>query len=83
MITHFPVAYTAEEVAYIWTHPNKAVGYEGKLQLSQFDISQPSFRGLNFSRSNNSEFYFFLGGGGAWGKNGVAACTGLGFCCPS
>ena len=51
----FPVAYSADEVLYVWQLPkNKAVDYEGKLQLSQFDIMETAFRGLNYSRGNNS-----------------------------
>ncbi len=49
------VAYTTDEVYYTWSDPAKAVGYEGKLQLSQFDIKDTSFRGLNFSRGASSE----------------------------
>ena len=43
---------------YVWQLPKKkAVDYEGKLQLSQFDIMETAFRGLNYSRGNNSEFH--------------------------
>ena len=51
----FPVAYTSDEVIYIWSNPDGAVSYEGKLQLSQFDIKETSFRGLNFSRGGTGE----------------------------
>ena len=52
------VAYNAHEVEYIWKKPaDSSVGYEGKLQLSQFDIKQTEFRGLNFSRGNNMGTY--------------------------
>ena len=52
------VAYNAHEVEYIWKKPaDSAVDYEGKLQLSQFDIKQTEFRGLNFSRGNNMGTY--------------------------
>lgn len=51
----FAVAYNADEVLYVWALPkDKAVDYEGKLQLSQFDIMETAFRGLNYSRGNNS-----------------------------
>lgn len=49
------VAYTADEVLYVWTDPAKAVGYEGQLQLSQFDIKHTSFRGLNYSRGETGK----------------------------
>ena len=46
---------------YNWKKPqDSAVGYEGKLQLSQFDIKQTEFRGLNFSRGNNMGTYSVL-----------------------
>ena len=55
------VAYNAHEVEYIWKKPaDSAVDYEGKLQLSQFDIKQTEFRGLNFSRGNNMGTYSVL-----------------------
>ena len=55
----FSVAYSADEVIYVWQLPKKkAVDYEGKLQLSQFDIMETAFRGLNYSRGNNSESYY-------------------------
>ena len=51
------VAYNADEVIYVWQSPNEtAVDYEGKLQLSQFDIVKTAFRGLKYSRGNNSEY---------------------------
>ena len=57
----FSVAYSADEVIYVWQLPKKkAVDYEGKLQLSQFDIMETAFRGLNYSRGNNSESYIVL-----------------------
>ena len=52
----FLVAYNADEVIYVWQLPKKkAVAYEGKLQLSQFDIMETAFRGLNYSRGNHSK----------------------------
>ena len=57
----FSVAYSADEVIYVWQLPKKkAVDYEGKLQLSQFDIMETAFRGLNYSRGNNSEFHTLI-----------------------
>ena len=51
----FTVAYSLDEVLYVWQIPkNESVGYEGELQLSQFDIMETAFRGLNFSRGNKS-----------------------------
>ena len=50
------VAFSADEVIYVWQPPqNKSVDYEGKLQLSQFDIKDTAFRALNYSRGNNSK----------------------------
>ena len=51
----FAVAYNSDEVLYIWSNPKKGVDYEEKLQLSQFEIKQTAFRGLNFSRGTTSE----------------------------
>ena len=52
----FLVAYSADEVIYVWKPPeNNSVDYEGKLQLSQFDIKDTAFRALNYSRGNNSK----------------------------
>ena len=57
----FLVAYNADEVVYNWKLPKKtAVDYEGKLQLSQFDIMETAFRGLNYSRGNNMGTYSVL-----------------------
>ncbi|XP_059080486.1 uncharacterized protein LOC131878512 [Tigriopus californicus] len=53
-------AYTEDEVLYIWSNPQNAVGYEGKLELSQFDIKHTSFRGLNYSRGHSSGRYSVL-----------------------
>lgn len=56
IINFVTVAYSADEVIYVWQLPKKkAVDYEGKLQLSQFDIMETAFRGLNYSRGNNSK----------------------------
>ena len=56
MCIFISVAYSADEVLYIWQKPkNKSVDYEGKLQLSQFDIMETAFRDLNYSRGNNSK----------------------------
>ena len=56
IINFVTVAYSADEVIYVWQLPKKkAVDYEGKLQLSQFDIIETAFRGLNYSRGNNSK----------------------------
>ena len=53
---YFLVAYSADEVIYVWKPPaNNSVDYEGKLQLSQFDIKDTAFRALNYSRGNNSK----------------------------
>ena len=46
------VAYPASQVFYRWHDPTLAVGYEGKLQLPQFDIMNTKYRQLNFSRSD-------------------------------
>ena len=54
-IYYFSVAYTSDEVVYVWSNPTEAVDYEGKLQLSQFDIKRTNFRGLNYSRSAGGE----------------------------
>ncbi len=50
-----PVAYKLDEVEYVWAKGNASVGYEGQMELSQFDIMHTEFRGLNFSRSRNGE----------------------------
>ena len=44
------VAYPASQVSYRWHNPTMAVGYEGELQLSQFDIINTKYRQVNFSR---------------------------------
>ena len=46
------VAYPASQVFYHWHDPTLAVGYEGELQLSQFDIMNTKYRQLNFTRSD-------------------------------
>ena len=46
------VAYPATQVFYNWHDPTLAVGYEGKLQLSQFDIINTKYRQINYSRSD-------------------------------
>ena len=51
----FQVAYNSDEVLYIWKNMKNGVDYEEKLQLSQFEIKQTEFRGLNFSRGTTSE----------------------------
>ena len=44
------VAYPSSEVTYRWHNPTMAVGYEGELQMSQFDIIDNKYRQVNFSR---------------------------------
>ena len=39
---------------------SEPVGYEGELQLSQFDLKETFFRELNFTRSESSECDFSL-----------------------
>ena len=59
----FPVvAYRVNELHYVWSRPDNAVSYEGKLELSQFDIMETAYRSLNYSRGYNSELkgYAFL-----------------------
>ena len=56
----FAVAYNSDEVLYIWSNPKKGVDYEEKLQLSQFEIKQTAFRGLNFSRGTTSKRSTFI-----------------------
>ena len=51
----FQVAYNSDEVLYIWKNMKNGVDYEEKLQLSQFEIKQTEFRGLNFSRGTTSK----------------------------
>ena len=51
----FQVAYNSDEVDYIWKSMKNGVDYEEKLQLSQFEIKQTEFRGLNFSRGTTSK----------------------------
>ena len=46
------VAYPASQVFYHWHDPTLAVAYEGKLQLSQFDIINTKYRQINCSRSD-------------------------------
>jgi len=53
MNCYLTVAYTSDEVLYVWTDPKSAVSYEGRLELSQFDIRRTEFRGLNYSRATN------------------------------
>ena len=38
------VAYPVSQVSYRWHNPTMAVGYEGELQLSQFDIINTKYR---------------------------------------
>ena len=49
------VAYRVNELYYVWSRPDNAVSYEGKLELSQFDIMETAYRSLNYSRGHNSE----------------------------
>ena len=46
------VAYPASQVFYHWHDATLAVAYEGKLQLSQFDIIKTKYRQVNCSRSD-------------------------------
>ncbi len=55
----FAVAYNKQEVEYVWTNPTNAVSYEGRLELSQFDIMRTEFRGLNYSRTHHGENKYF------------------------
>ncbi len=50
------VAYRINELYYVWSRPDNAVSYEGKLELSQFDIMETAYRSLNYSRGYNSKF---------------------------
>ncbi|XP_023328188.1 gamma-aminobutyric acid receptor alpha-like [Eurytemora carolleeae] len=52
-------AYTADEVEYKWKSGDP-VGYEGELQLSQFDITKTLFRSLNYTRSESIGTYSVL-----------------------
>ena len=49
------VAYPSSQVSYRWHNPTLAVGYEGELQLSQFDIINTKYRQVNFSRDATGE----------------------------
>ena len=49
------VAYTADQVQYIWHGDERSVDYEGELHLSQFDLHKTYFRELNFTRSESGE----------------------------
>ena len=42
-------------MSYRWHNPTLAVGYEGELQLSQFDIINTKYRQVNFSRDATGE----------------------------
>ena len=52
------VAYPSSQVSYRWHNPTLAVGYEGELQLSQFDIINTKYRQVNFSRDATGENCF-------------------------
>ena len=43
-------------MSYRWHNPTLAVGYEGELQLSQFDIINTKYRQVNFSRDATGTF---------------------------
>ena len=43
------------QVSYRWHNPTMAVGYEGELQLSQFDIINTKYRQVNVSRDATGE----------------------------
>ena len=49
------VAYPSSQVSYRWHNPTLAVGYEGELQLSQFDIINTKYRQVNVSRDATGE----------------------------
>ena len=49
------VAYPSSQVSYRWHNPTLAVGYEGELQLSQFDIINTKYRQVNYSRDATGE----------------------------
>jgi len=49
-------AYPSSEVTYRWHNPTMAVGYEGELQMSQFDIIDNKYRQVNFSRDATGTF---------------------------
>lgn len=49
-------AYPVSQVSYRWHNPTMAVGYEGELQLSQFDIINTKYRQVNFSRDAMGRF---------------------------
>lgn len=51
---YISVAYKSDEVEYSWKD-DSAVNYEGRLQLSQFDIKHTEFRGLNYSRRTDGD----------------------------
>jgi len=49
-------AYPSSQVSYRWHNPTMAVGYEGELHLSQFDIINTKYRQVNFSRDSTGTF---------------------------
>ena len=62
LFSFFSVAYRINELYYVWSRPDNAVSYEGKLELSQFDIMETAYRSLNYSRGYNSKSFIHIRG---------------------
>ena len=70
-ISFFSVAYRINELYYVWSRPDNAVSYEGKLELSQFDIMETAYRSLNYSRGYNSKSFIHFRGRTQGGSSSI------------